>query len=65
MDDWSPSPSRNAVSEPAPNHKSPKRVGQVTVGMYVHVDDVDDLYRRAKTAGAELEGAPADQPSAR
>jgi hypothetical protein len=23
MDDWSPTPSRNAVSEPAPNHQSP------------------------------------------
>jgi uncharacterized glyoxalase superfamily protein PhnB len=42
-------------------HKSPKRLGQVTVGLYVHVDDVDDLYRQAKAAGAELEGEPADQ----
>jgi uncharacterized glyoxalase superfamily protein PhnB len=45
-----------------PNLKSPKRLGQVTVGMYVHVDDVDELYEQAKAAGAELEGEPADQP---
>ena len=45
-----------------PAHKSPKRLGQVTVGIYVHVDDVDQLYERAKAAGADLEGEPADQP---
>ena len=45
-----------------PAHKNPKRLGQVTVGIYVHVDDVDQLYERAKAAGADLEGEPADQP---
>lgn len=44
-----------------PDHKSPKRLGQVTVGMYVHVDDVDKLYEQAKEAGADLDGEPADQ----
>jgi uncharacterized glyoxalase superfamily protein PhnB len=44
-----------------PDVQSPKRLGHVTVGMYVHVDDVDKLYEQAKAAGAELEGEPADQ----
>jgi hypothetical protein len=30
MDDWSPSPSRNAVSEPAPNHQSPMNNSALT-----------------------------------
>jgi uncharacterized glyoxalase superfamily protein PhnB len=30
--------------------------------MYLRVDDVDGLYERAKAAGADLEGAPVDQP---
>ena len=45
-----------------PNHKSPKQLGQVTAGIYVHVDDVDDLYTKAKAAGADLDSAPTDQP---
>jgi len=45
-----------------PDYKSPKRLGGVTVGMYVHVDDVDALYERAKGAGAEIETELADQP---
>jgi uncharacterized glyoxalase superfamily protein PhnB len=40
---------------------NPKRLGTVTVGMYVHVDDVDALYERAKAAGAEVDGEPTDQ----
>ena len=44
-----------------PGHKSPKNLGQVTVGLYLHVDDVDKLYEQAKAAGADLDGAPADQ----
>ena len=45
-----------------PNHRTPSEVGQTTVGIYVHVDDVDALYERAKAAGAEIEAEPADQP---
>ena len=44
-----------------PDQKTPKELGAVTVGLYVHVDDVDGLYARAKAAGAEVEGPPADQ----
>src|SRR5437867_2168949 len=44
-----------------PGHKSPAHLGQVTVGMYVLVDDVDAHYRRAVDAGAQVEAAPVDQ----
>jgi PhnB protein len=44
-----------------PDHKSPAHLGQVTVGLYVTVDDVDEHYRRAKAVGVELQGEPADQ----
>ena len=45
-----------------PDAKSPKRLGYSNVGMFVHVDDVDALYERAKAAGAEVDGEPVDQP---
>jgi len=46
-----------------PDYKNPQQLGgHVTVGMYVHVDDVDSHYERAKAAGAQVEGAPEDQP---
>jgi uncharacterized glyoxalase superfamily protein PhnB len=45
-----------------PDYKNPQQLGgHVTVGMYVHVDDVDSHYQRAKAAGAQLQGEPADQ----
>lgn len=44
-----------------PGHKSPAHLGQATVGLYVNVDDVDEHHRRAKAAGAELQGEPTDQ----
>ena len=31
-------------------------------GLFVYVDDVDAHYQHAKAAGAEVEGAPVDQP---
>jgi uncharacterized glyoxalase superfamily protein PhnB len=45
-----------------PDYTNPKRLGGITVGIYVHVDDVDAVYQRARDAGAQLEGEPADQP---
>ena len=45
-----------------PGHKNPKHLGQVSVGMYVYVDDVDAHYARAAAAGADVEGEPVDQP---
>jgi uncharacterized glyoxalase superfamily protein PhnB len=44
-----------------PGYKNPNQLGHVTVGMYVHVDDVQAHYERAKAAGANVEGAPMDQ----
>jgi uncharacterized glyoxalase superfamily protein PhnB len=45
-----------------PDFRNPKQLGQVTVGMYVHVPDVDAHYERARAAGADIDGPPADQP---
>ena len=42
-----------------PDHKAP--VQPITVGVYVHVDDVDAHYERAVAAGARVEGPPADR----
>lgn len=45
-----------------PDYKTPKQLGQTTVGVYVHVTDVDAHYAQAKAAGAEIQGAgPEDQ----
>ena len=41
--------------------KNPAELGQVTVGMYVQVPDVEAHYRQAKAAGATLQGEPKDQ----
>ena len=45
-----------------PDYRNPKELGQVTVGLYVHVDDVDAHFERAKAAGAEIDGRPEDKP---
>jgi uncharacterized glyoxalase superfamily protein PhnB len=45
-----------------PDFRNPKQLGQVTVGVYVNVDDVDAHYERAVAAGADVEGPPVDQP---
>ena len=45
-----------------PGQKTPKDLGSVTVGLYVHVDDVDAVYERAKAAGADLSHEPRDEP---
>ena len=45
-----------------PNIRTPKEIGQVTVGVYVRVPDVDAHYARAVAAGAEVDGPPQDQP---
>lgn len=44
-----------------PDHKSPAHLGQVTVGIYVHVADVENHYQRAREAGAEIDSPLADQ----
>jgi PhnB protein len=45
-----------------PDFRSPKELGAITVGLYLHVDDVDAVYRQAIDAGADVEGPPEDQP---
>jgi PhnB protein len=45
-----------------PDYRNPKELGAVTVGLYLHVDDVDAVYRQAVDAGADVDGPPQDQP---
>jgi PhnB protein len=50
------------VGEPGADYRSPKRLGGVTVGIHVYLDDVDAHHERAKAAGAEVKGDPEDRP---
>lgn len=50
------------MGTPEPGYSNPKQLGHATVGIYVHVDDVDALYQRAKAADADVESEPTDQP---
>jgi uncharacterized glyoxalase superfamily protein PhnB len=43
-----------------PDHHAP--VAPITVGLYVHVEDVDAHYARAVAAGAVVQGLPEDMP---
>ncbi len=45
-----------------PDYRTPDQLGQVTVGIHVHVDDVDAHFARAVAAGARAEREPVDQP---
>jgi PhnB protein len=49
------------LGDPGDDYRNPKKLGQETVGIYVHVDDVDAIYERAKAAGAEIRQEPTDQ----
>ena len=44
-----------------PAFVTPKELGEATVGLYVHVDDVDAHYRRAVEAGAQPDEEPTDR----
>ena len=46
---------------PGPGYRNPKQLGQSTQSLYVRIDDVDALFRRAKDAGATVLEQPADQ----
>lgn len=50
------------MGDPGDHYRSPKRLGQETVGIYVIVADVGAHFERAKAAGAEIREEPADQP---
>jgi len=45
---------------PGPKYKNPKQLGTATQLMYVHVDNVDKHFARAKKAGAKITEKPAD-----
>jgi len=50
------------MGDPGEQYKSPKRLGQETVGIYVEIgDDVDALCDRARAAGAQIREEPTDQ----
>ena len=50
------------MGDPGDHYKSPKRLGQETVGIYVYVDDdVDARFERAREAGATIKEEPTDQ----
>jgi uncharacterized glyoxalase superfamily protein PhnB len=42
--------------------RAPTSDGDTTGGLFVHVDDVDEHYERARANGAHIEAAPVDQP---
>ena len=46
---------------PSPEYRNPKKIGEVTQGLYVYVDDVDKHFQQAKDAGAEILNEPEDQ----
>jgi len=45
-----------------PGYRNPAHAGHVSVGIYVHVEDVDAHYARAVAAGAQAQSEPTDQP---
>ncbi len=49
------------LGDPGDHYRSPKDLGQETVGIYVLVDDVDGHFQQAKAAGAEIREEPTDQ----
>lgn len=50
---------------PGPDYKNPKRLGVVTVLLFVNVDDVEAHFARAKAAGAEIVTELEDKPYGR
>jgi PhnB protein len=57
-----PGGGRIYMGDPGDDYKSPKRLGQETVGIYVEIEgDVDELCERARGAGATITEEPVDQ----
>ncbi len=46
---------------PGPDYRNPKQLGQVTQHNYIYVDDVDQHFEHAQSAGATILEAPEDQ----
>jgi uncharacterized glyoxalase superfamily protein PhnB len=49
------------MGHPGPEYRNPKHLGHSTQSLYVIVDDVDRHFERARSAGAQILEAPADQ----
>jgi len=49
------------LGDPGDDYRNPRQLGQETVGIYVLVDNVDEHFRVARTAGAEIREEPTDQ----
>ena len=50
------------MGDPGDQYKSPKRLGQETVGIYVEIaEDIDALCEQARKAGATITEEPVDQ----
>jgi len=47
---------------PGPDYRNPKRLGQATLGLYVHVADVDAQYEHTRAAGATIQAELEDKP---
>jgi uncharacterized glyoxalase superfamily protein PhnB len=50
------------MGDPGEQYRNPAHLGASTQMVCVSVDDVDAIFERAKTAGAEIREEPADQP---
>jgi uncharacterized glyoxalase superfamily protein PhnB len=50
---------------PGPDYRNPKRLGAVTLLIFVNVDDVEAHFARAKAAGAEIVTELEDKPYGR
>lgn len=50
------------LGEPGQDYRNPKRRGGTTVSIHVYVDDVDEHFAHARSAGAEVKGEPEDRP---
>jgi len=48
------------MGRPASGYRNPKRLGQATQSLYVHVRGVDKHFERARKAGAVILEEPAD-----
>jgi PhnB protein len=53
---------RLMVARFAEGYRSPKRMQYINALVYLTVDDVDDHYAQAKTAGATIVSEPEDKP---
>lgn len=46
---------------PSDDYQNPKKLGHLTQGLYVYVEDVDKHFKQAKESGADIVDEPEDQ----